>query len=133
MTLRFSLIRNVAIGAGLVVAVGLLAPFAVVPAGYRGVMTTFGKVDQQVYGEGLHVRWPIAQAMHLIDVRIQKGEGEGEAASKDLQVVWWTSSRSSASASPSPSTRPSRRRPPPSSAWRARRPRRKRLQCRSAR
>lgn len=87
MNLRFSLIRNLAIVAGLVVAVCLLAPFAIVPAGYRGVMTTFGKVDQQVYGEGLHMRWPIAQAMHLIDVRIQKGEGEGEAASKDLQVV----------------------------------------------
>jgi len=62
-------------------------PFAVVPAGNRGVLTTFGKVDDTVYAEGIHWRWPIAQKMHLIDVRIQKGEGEGEAASKDLQVV----------------------------------------------
>jgi regulator of protease activity HflC (stomatin/prohibitin superfamily) len=79
--------RNLAIGAAVVLVVWMLAPFAIVPAGYRGVLTTFGKVDEQVYAEGLHLRWPIAQAMHLIDVRIQKGEGEGEAASKDLQVV----------------------------------------------
>lgn len=62
-------------------------PFAVVPAGNRGVLTTFGKVDDTVYNEGIHWRWPIAQKMHLVDVRIQKGEGAGEAASKDLQVV----------------------------------------------
>ena len=65
----------------------IAAPFAVVPAGNRGVLTTFGKVDDEVYSEGIHWRWPIAQRMHLIEVRIQKGEGDGEAASKDLQVV----------------------------------------------
>ena len=71
----------------LVLLLWLCGPFAVVPAGYRGVLTTFGKVDSSVYPEGIHFRWPIAQTMHLIEVRIQKGEGEGEAASKDLQVV----------------------------------------------
>ncbi len=65
----------------------LAAPFAVVPAGNRGVLTTFGKVDETVYSEGIHWRWPVAQRMHLVDVRIQKGEGDGEAASKDLQEV----------------------------------------------
>lgn len=77
------------IGAGLVLLFVLwsLAPFAVVPAGYRGVLTTFGKVDDVVYGEGIHFRWPVAQTMHLVDVRIQKGEGDGEAASRDMQVV----------------------------------------------
>lgn len=73
-----------------IVAIWMLAPFAVVPAGHRGVLTTFGKVDDEVYGEGLHFRWPIAQKMNLIDVRIQKGEGDGEAASRDLQQVHTT-------------------------------------------
>lgn len=75
--------------AGLIL-LGLLwvaGPFAVVPVGNRGVLTTFGKVDLTVYAEGIHWRWPIAQKMNLVDVRIQKGEGEGEAASKDLQEV----------------------------------------------
>src|SRR6185295_7465006 len=87
MNRRLPLIKNLALGAGLVIAVCLLSTFAIVPAGHRGVLTTFGKVDERVYGEGFYFRWPVAQAMHLIDVRIQKGEGEGEAASKDLQVV----------------------------------------------
>lgn len=64
-----------------------LAPFVIVPAGHRGVVTTFGKVSEEVMGEGIHFRIPIVNQIHLIDVRIQKGEGEGEAASKDLQMV----------------------------------------------
>jgi prohibitin 2 len=64
-----------------------LLPFAIVPAGHRGVVTTFGKVDQDVRSEGLQFVTPFAQKMHLINVQIQKGEGEGDAASKDLQSV----------------------------------------------
>ena len=64
-----------------------LAPFAIVPAGNRGVITTFGNPSPEVYGEGIHLCWPIAQKMHLVQVSIQKGEGDGDAASKDLQTV----------------------------------------------
>lgn len=67
-----------------------LAPFAVVPAGSRGVITTFGKVNPEVLDEGLHFRIPIAQTVHLVDVRIQKTEGQGDAASKDMQSVHTT-------------------------------------------
>lgn len=65
----------------------LVAPVAVVPAGSRGVMTTFGSPRNELYEPGLHFRWPIAQTMHTMNVQIQKGEGEGDAASKDLQSV----------------------------------------------
>jgi regulator of protease activity HflC (stomatin/prohibitin superfamily) len=65
----------------------LLAPFATVPAGYRGVLTTYGHPSEEVFSEGIHFRWPLAQTMHLVQVSIQKGEGEGEAASRDLQTV----------------------------------------------
>ena len=64
-----------------------LSPFAVVPAGSRGVMTTFGKPSEETYSEGLHFRIPIVQKMNLMDVRILKNEGEGDAASMDLQQV----------------------------------------------
>ena len=50
-------------------------------------MTTFGKVSDTVYDEGLHFRIPLMQTMHTVEVRIQKGEGQGDAASKDLQAV----------------------------------------------
>lgn len=65
----------------------MLSPFAIVPAGNRGVITTFGKVSADVLDEGLHFRIPIAQTVHLMDVRIQKGEGSGDAASRDMQQV----------------------------------------------
>lgn len=67
--------------------VTMLAPIAIVPAGNRGVMTTFGDARDALYEPGLHFRWPIAQTMHLMNVQIQNGEGEGDAASKDLQSV----------------------------------------------
>ena len=83
--------RKVLQGVGVVVALAVLLPVvnptAIVPAGSRGVMTTFGKIDPQVFTEGLHFRIPLVQTMHLMDVRIQKGEGSGEAASKDLQSI----------------------------------------------
>jgi prohibitin 2 len=72
---------------GIVVGWSVLSPFAVVPAGSRGVMTTFGKPSEDTYTEGIHFRIPLVQRMHLMDVRIQKNEGEGDAASMDLQQV----------------------------------------------
>lgn len=65
----------------------LLAPISIVPAGSRGVLTTMGKPSEVVFSEGIHFRIPLFQQMHLMDVRISKREGEGDAASKDLQQV----------------------------------------------
>jgi regulator of protease activity HflC (stomatin/prohibitin superfamily) len=72
----------------MIVIVGVtFAPFEVVPAGSRGVMTTFGKPSEDTFAEGIHFRIPLVQKMHLMDVRILKNEGEGDAASMDLQQV----------------------------------------------
>lgn len=64
-----------------------LLPFAIVPAGNRGVVTTFGRVDPNPRSEGLQFVAPLAQKLSLVNVQIQKGESEGDAASKDLQSV----------------------------------------------
>ena len=64
-----------------------LAPYGIVPAGSRGVMTTFGRPAEEVLDEGIHLRFPLAQKIHLLETRVQKSEGEGDAASKDLQAV----------------------------------------------
>lgn len=79
--------KRLGIGVGLILLFMFLAPFTVIPAGHRGVITTFGKVREEVLGEGLHFRIPIVNTVNKIDVRVQKGEGEGEAASKDLQTI----------------------------------------------
>lgn len=65
----------------------MLSPFTIVPAGHRGVISTFGKVDEVVLGEGIHPRIPLVQNVSLVDVRIQKIETPSIAASRDLQTV----------------------------------------------
>jgi regulator of protease activity HflC (stomatin/prohibitin superfamily) len=74
---------------GLACAVGLYvaAPFTVVPTGNRGILTTFGNPSDTVYDTGLHFRIPLVQKMYLMNVQIQAAEGEGDAASKDMQSV----------------------------------------------
>jgi regulator of protease activity HflC (stomatin/prohibitin superfamily) len=62
-------------------------PFSIVSAGQRGVLTTMGKPSEEVYPEGIHFIIPFAQKMITMDVHMAKNEGQGEAASKDLQAV----------------------------------------------
>lgn len=71
----------------LLVLISWLNPFVVINAGHRGVKTTFGKVEPVVFEEGLHFRIPIMQQVREINVQIQKAEGDGDAASRDLQQV----------------------------------------------
>ena len=76
--------------AALAVVLGLawlLAPVAIVPTGYRGVMTTFGRAADEALDPGIHLRFPLVSNLHLMDIRIQKGEADGDAASRDLQQV----------------------------------------------
>lgn len=80
-------IKAIFIGVAVLIALSALNPITVISAGERGVKATFGKTDDMVYGPGIHFKVPMAQTMHLMDVRIQKGEGEGDAASRDLQSV----------------------------------------------
>ena len=83
-------VKKLAMIGGACILLWVLAPFAIVPAGTRGVMTTFGKVSLEVLEEGIHFRIPIAQRVHLVDVQVQKGEGQGDAASMDLQTIHTT-------------------------------------------
>lgn len=67
----------------------VLKPFAIVPAGHRGVVfNTFSGVDtSQNLGEGIHFMLPMAQTIHPMSVRVDKRQLEASAASKDLQQV----------------------------------------------
>ncbi len=48
----------------------------------------FGKVQEQVLGEGLHVIVPTVYSVKTLSVRVQKQESSAEASSKDLQDVF---------------------------------------------
>lgn len=71
----------------LIVALFILWPFATVPAGYVGVMTTFGAPSPTVYEPGIHFRLPISQSMHNVYAGVYKAQSDVAGSSKDLQQV----------------------------------------------
>lgn len=81
------IVRALAGGFVVLIVFWILNPFVVIGAGERGVVMNFGAVQKDILGEGLHMRVPIMQKVVIMDVRVQKGEGQGDAASKDLQQV----------------------------------------------
>ncbi|WP_333225438.1 prohibitin family protein [Microcoleus sp. Pol8_D1] len=62
--------------------------FVIVNAGERGVLMQFGKVQEQVLEEGIHVIFPTVYTVKKLTVRVQKQEISAEASSKDLQDVF---------------------------------------------
>lgn len=60
---------------------------AIVPAGSTGVIVTFGKVSENTYTEGFHLKIPVAQELVVVSNKIQVYEADASAVSKDLQTV----------------------------------------------
>lgn len=72
----------------IVLVIALLASsLAIVPAGCTGVVTTFGKVSDNVLNEGLHFKIPFAQDITTVSNKIQVYEADADAVSRDLQSV----------------------------------------------
>lgn len=61
--------------------------FVSVGPGDRGVLMTFGSVNQTVLMPGLHTKIPFAQSVKHMNVQIQKSQTKETAASRDLQNV----------------------------------------------
>lgn len=70
-----------------VIALFILWPFASVPAGYVGVMTTFGAASPITYDPGIHFRMPLSQSMHNVYIGVYKAQSDVAGSSKDLQQV----------------------------------------------
>jgi len=58
-----------------------------VPSGYRGVLLTWGKVEDTVFDEGLNFKVPFSQTVVMMNVQTQKAESIEATATKDLQEV----------------------------------------------
>jgi prohibitin 2 len=61
--------------------------FARVQAGYRGVLLTWGKVEDKILPEGLNFIIPFVQSIVQMNVQVQKAESTESTATKDLQEV----------------------------------------------
>lgn len=66
----------------------IFTPIKIVEAGERGVLMQFGKVQDQILGEGIHLIVPLVNTVKKLTVRVQKQEISAEASSKDLQDVF---------------------------------------------
>lgn len=71
----------------LALAVIAFSSAVIIPAGNTGVVTTLGKVSDNVLQEGFHLKIPFAQNVVVINNKIQKQEVDANAVSKDLQTV----------------------------------------------
>lgn len=70
----------------LIIFLGPLRPWVIVPAGNRGVVLQLGAVSG-ILGEGFHFRMPGIQKVVPFNVQVQKAETGAAAASKDLQTI----------------------------------------------
>lgn len=70
----------------LVVFLSAFSPFVTVPTGHTGVVTTFGKVEDYVLGEGFHMKNPLQEVV-MMDNRTQKSTNKMQAFSSDIQQV----------------------------------------------
>lgn len=90
MKLKRTLVTTGAIVATVLVvvlAISLFAsPFVSVPAGYTGIVVTFGKVADYTLEPGFHLKNPLSTVV-LMDNRTQKATIEMQAFSSDIQQV----------------------------------------------
>ena len=75
-------------GAIIVIALLLIGGiFVQIGPGQRGVLMTFGAVNNGVLEPGLHFKLPFMQSVARMDVQVQNSQGAETAASLDLQNV----------------------------------------------
>lgn len=82
---NIKLIVGAVLAVVVLIALFILWPFATVPAGYVGVMTSFGAASPVTYDPGIHFRMPISQSMHNVYIGVYKAESDVAGSSKDLQ------------------------------------------------
>ena len=84
---KFKATMPVIAGLVLMLAYVGLESYVIVPAGHIGIQVTFGTVNQETLGEGLHLVNPLSSVQNL-DVRLVSAKLAGSAAgTKDLQQV----------------------------------------------
>ncbi|MCW4050006.1 MAG: prohibitin family protein [Candidatus Bathyarchaeota archaeon] len=84
---RFTGVITVLAIIALIGVVVVTSVFVRVPSGYRGVLMTFGKVEDNVLQEGLNYKVPFSQTVVLMNVQIQKAESTEATVTQDLQEV----------------------------------------------
>ncbi|MCS7462288.1 prohibitin family protein [Paenibacillus doosanensis] len=70
-----------------IVVVAGLNSFASVQYGHVGLYKTFGKLNDEILGPGIHLKMPFVQTVIQVNTQVTKAETDTSASSKDLQPV----------------------------------------------
>lgn len=81
------IILGVIIGVVVLLIITAFCSLTVVPTGFVGVKTRFGKVLNDVIQEGLNLKTPFIEKIVKIDCKTKKIETESEGSTKDMQTV----------------------------------------------
>ena len=65
----------------------IMGSIAIVPAGNRGVLLTWGKVETKILGEGISMVTPYMNQVQVMPVQTMKYTASASSASSDLQIV----------------------------------------------
>lgn len=71
----------------LILFIILINSIKVIPTGYVGIKTRFGKVQDDVITEGLNTKVPFIENVVKIDCRTKKIEKSSEGSTKDMQTA----------------------------------------------
>jgi regulator of protease activity HflC (stomatin/prohibitin superfamily) len=52
----------------------------------RGVISTFGKMNPEVVGDGLHFKWPFVQSVKKVNIQQKKFDGQENSYTRDVQT-----------------------------------------------
>lgn len=52
----------------------------------RGVISTFGKMNPEVVGDGLHFKWPFIQSVKKVNIQQKKFDGQENSYTRDVQT-----------------------------------------------
>jgi prohibitin 1 len=83
-----SMARPFILGGGALLTILFLGScFTTVPAGKRGVVMHFGKVQNYILNEGFHLKSPIGTHVEIMSIQIQRTDIDVPVGTKDLQTV----------------------------------------------
>ncbi|WP_245855579.1 prohibitin family protein [Paenibacillus rigui] len=77
---------NLGLGAFIVLVLAFNS-FASVQYGHVGLYKTFGKLNDDILGPGIHLKFPFIQSVIQVNTQVTKAETDTSASSKDLQPV----------------------------------------------
>ena len=71
---------------GLVALILIFGSTYTIKSTERGVISTFGKMQTEVIGDGLHFKWPFIQSVKKVNIQQKKFDGKENSYTRDVQT-----------------------------------------------